>query len=396
MDIKSFILGLQKGKSMGGGSSADVRYVTFIGADGAVLYKKPVAVGDDCVDVLTKGLISTPTKESTVAETYTYSGWALTEDGAASADALKNVTEDRTVYAAFKASVIYYTVNFYDDDGVTLLSSKQVTYGADALYTPQKSGYKFVSWSADVSNVTGNIDVVAVWQVDDGYIHDSWETVVARCLDGTAATYYSLGNKIKLPLQYADGTTEDIDMFLATFGAHGGELADGSTIHATFTSANPLAQSMKLSDNYAMRNTKTADLVPIKHLADNVLPAMPAVLQENIKERAYPQQLSDTSTTPLKLWMIGYWESYSYAFCQARHIKVGHVYCASGEIWGPAVMKPLYKNGASEASDWWLSGAITSGANKYPYYINADGTYTETSTNDAGAQARGIVFGFCI
>ena len=63
MDITSFLIGLQKGKALGAnGQSPDVKYVTFMnGAE--TLYIKPVATGDDCVDVLTKGLISTPTKD---------------------------------------------------------------------------------------------------------------------------------------------------------------------------------------------------------------------------------------------------------------------------------------------------------------------------------------------
>ena len=169
MDILSFILGLQKGKSMGGGSSADVRYVTFIGADGAVLYKKAVAVGDDCVDVVTKGLISTPTKESTVAEVYTYSGWSLTEGGAASSSALKNVTEDRTVYAAFTTSARKYTVRFLDGD--TVMKTEQVAYGTQA--TPPdttKEGYAFVSWTPSNLTIYGDTDFVGKWKADGGWL----------------------------------------------------------------------------------------------------------------------------------------------------------------------------------------------------------------------------------
>lgn len=169
MDILSFILGLQKGKSMGGGSSADVRYVTFIGADGTVLYKKPVAVGDDCVDVVAKGLISTPTKEMTVAEVYTYSGWSLIEGGAASSSALKSVAEDRTVYAAFTTSARKYTVRFLDGD--TVMKTEQVVYGTQA--TPPnttKEGYAFVSWTPSNLTIYGDTDFVGTWKVDGGWL----------------------------------------------------------------------------------------------------------------------------------------------------------------------------------------------------------------------------------
>ena len=166
MDIKSFVLGLQKGKSMGGGSSADVRYVTFIGADGTELYKKAVAVGDDCVDIAAKGLISTPTKEMTVAEVYTYSGWSLTEGGAASSSALTNVTEDRTVYAAFTASARLYAARFLIDDDV--ISESQVAYRAKATppTNPTKDGYIFVSWTPSDFTIYEDTDFISNWRVD--------------------------------------------------------------------------------------------------------------------------------------------------------------------------------------------------------------------------------------
>ena len=45
--------------SSGGGSSADLRYVTFLSHDGAVEYgKKAVAVGDDCADPIARGVFS--------------------------------------------------------------------------------------------------------------------------------------------------------------------------------------------------------------------------------------------------------------------------------------------------------------------------------------------------
>lgn len=154
----------------GGGSSADVRYVTFIGADGATLIVKPVAVGDDCVDVAAKGLISTPTKESTVAEVYTYSGWSLTEGGAASSSALKNVTEDRTVYAAFTAAARTYAARFYNDAG-ELMQDSQVAYGTQA--TPpdtKKDGYVFKNWTPSDLTIYGDTDFVGEWQVDEGWL----------------------------------------------------------------------------------------------------------------------------------------------------------------------------------------------------------------------------------
>ena len=148
----------------GGGSSADVRYVTFMNGD-TVLYKKPVAVGDDCVDVLTKGLISTPTKESDAQYNYTYYGWGATDNGAADANILKNITEDKKVYAIYTATIRSYTITYLDDDGVTVLHTQQVAYGTVPSHTPSgKDGYHFVGWIPEPTSVTGVASYVAKWK----------------------------------------------------------------------------------------------------------------------------------------------------------------------------------------------------------------------------------------
>jgi WD40 repeat protein len=112
---------------------------------------------------LAKGLISTPTKESTVSQTFTYSGWSLTEGGAASSSALKNVTEDRTVYAAFTSAARKYTARFYDDAGV-LMQESQVAYGTKA--TPPntaKDGQIFNGWTPSDLTIYGDTDFVGAW-----------------------------------------------------------------------------------------------------------------------------------------------------------------------------------------------------------------------------------------
>ena len=89
------------GITSGGGSSADVRYVTFMNEDGTVeLGKKAVATGDDCADPIDRGVFSTPTKESTAQYTYTFYGWATTPNGTPSKTV--KVTGDTTLYAIWE------------------------------------------------------------------------------------------------------------------------------------------------------------------------------------------------------------------------------------------------------------------------------------------------------
>ena len=65
--------------------------------------------------------------------TYAFLGWSLDKNSTtANADALKAVTADRNVYAAFSATVRTYNVYFYNDAPV--LKRCQCAYGG-ATYT---------------------------------------------------------------------------------------------------------------------------------------------------------------------------------------------------------------------------------------------------------------------
>jgi hypothetical protein len=195
--IASIVTG--SGGGGGGGSSADVRYVTFMNGT-EVLYKKPVAVGDDCVDVLQKGLIETPTKESTVQYNYTFYGWGASDNGAADANILKNITEDKTVYAIYTSTLRMYTITYLDDDGVTVLHTEQVEYGKKPSYVPN-DGRVFAGWIPAVTAVRGDATYTAQFNdaisVLDGY---SWAAISEISAAGTGENYFSIGEMKRVTL----------------------------------------------------------------------------------------------------------------------------------------------------------------------------------------------------
>lgn len=177
----------------GGGSSADVRYVTFASEDGSTVYGvKPVAVGDDCADPIARGIFSTPTKESDVQYNYTFAGWATEANGGMNSAALKAVTEDRTVYANFAAIVRYYTITYYDGD--TVLKTVSLAYGSTPeAYSPEKSGYSFVGWNPEVATVTGNASYYSQWKVQETLADYTWEQLDAMPL-AELKTKFKLGD----------------------------------------------------------------------------------------------------------------------------------------------------------------------------------------------------------
>ena len=182
----------------GGGGSADerVKYVTFMyGA--TELYKQPVIAGDTCKDPYANNLISVPTKESDVGYDYTFNGWSLIEGGSANSTALQNVTEDRTVYAAFKATARKYTVTWLDSDGTTVLKTEQVAYGTVPSCTPEKDGYELTGWTPAITRVTGDAVYTAQWEemvVVVEEIADDWDTIIASAADGSYKSKYKVGN----------------------------------------------------------------------------------------------------------------------------------------------------------------------------------------------------------
>lgn len=218
------------GITTGGGSSEDVRYVTFMNGD-QVLFVKPVAVGDDCADVIARGLIGTPTKESTAQYDYTYSGWSLTDGGSASSAALSSVTEDRTVYAAYTSAVRKYTITFYDDDGVTVLKTLTASYGSTITYEPVKQGYNFVEWSPALAEVTGDASYVASFEIASFYTM-SWADISAASTAGTAANMFAVGDTKPVRVNGKIGTVSvNMELLVYILGFDHNSAVEGSGIH---------------------------------------------------------------------------------------------------------------------------------------------------------------------
>lgn len=277
MDITSFLIGFKKGKSAGGGSSDDVRYVTFMNGD-TVLYVKPVAVGDDCVDILTKGFIETPTKESTVSTVYTYSGWSLTDGGSASSSALSAVTEDRTVYAAFTSAVRYYTINFYD--GETLLHTTSTPYGGSASFEYVKEGYIFNGWLPDPSYVISDMDCYAQLIEGISFASASWETLNAVGASGQASSILSVGDT------RTETLSNGVSVVFEIIGFDHDDLADGSgkaPITIALKDVYPQKYTINPIETYYNWCSWSAGNTSLRATIRNLMDILPSDLQTIIK-----------------------------------------------------------------------------------------------------------------
>lgn len=179
-------------KSGGDGAPDGYVTVTFMNGD-TVLFTRFVLKGDDCPDPYVQNRIELPTKESTAQYDYTFNGWATADGGIADANALKNITADKTLYAAYTATARKYTVTYYDEDGTTVLHTEQLPYGTMPSYVPTKEGYAFGGWSPNTP-VTGDVSYTA-----------SWSSVLASGTCGNSA-YWSLDTSGVLNI-YGTGRT---------------------------------------------------------------------------------------------------------------------------------------------------------------------------------------------
>lgn len=169
------------------------------------------------------------TKASTAQYTYTFVGWSKQQDSeVADPNATKSVTADRSVYAAYTKTVRTYTVTFKNGT-ITLQTVQDVPYGGSATYTGEtpvdaEHGYPFDGWNPEPTNIVG--DTVCMAHFDVPYevseITDSWETIMAKVANGTAASTYKIGMYKPIDL----GAQGIINMQIA--GRNVDELANGN------------------------------------------------------------------------------------------------------------------------------------------------------------------------
>lgn len=366
MDINSFVIGYKKGKaSAGSGELTEaVCHVTFMNGD-EVLYVKPVFVGDDCTDIVTKGTIGTPSKESTAQYNYTYTGWSLTEDGEASASALDAVTADRTVYAAYTSAVRYYTITYLDDDG-TVLKTESLAYGTVPSYVPTKDEYNLDTWNPVPVAVTGDATYTAVWVAKPKFESMAWADISAITTAGTSAQYFAVGQTKKETITYTDGTTEELEFAIA-------KIRDDGSMVLVLTHALSTLQKMH-TDGTSVSATVT----------NNAL----GEYLENTVYAAFPQDLQSVVRVVKE---GGFWDCH-LRLMNNYNIGTGtntSILYESLPLLTTAANRIRKRNG--EAVEYWTSYYQSSSTAYYKFYtILADGNLSSTPWHPANE--KGVVF----
>lgn len=137
--------------------------LTFKSYDGETTIKTVTCVNG----VMQEGAPAVPARAQTAQYTYTANGWALSANSVSDPNATTNVIADRTVYAAYIATVRTYTVIWKNADGTVLETDNNVPYGATPTYnstTPTYNGETSRGWLPTISSVTGDITYTAAYK----------------------------------------------------------------------------------------------------------------------------------------------------------------------------------------------------------------------------------------
>ena len=394
-DMPAQIEGITGG---GSGDSSDIlKYVTFMSEDGTTeLFKMPVISGDDCKNPISHGDIETPTKESTNTQNFDYSGWSAESGGNADASILENITEDKVVYASFIASVRYYTVNFYDDDNVTLLYTTQVTYGADVrnAFTPEKDGYRLAEWLPSVANITEDTNTYAVWVESLRLSDASWETIAEKSADGTASQLWKVGDEKIITLK--DGSQVPVMIV----GFNHDNLADGSgKAGITFSLKNGVKKSIFSGGSFGWGESYTPEVyLPrynVKLFMNEYFPEKLINVIKPVKKKwnSIKDSFTTKETNDDLVWLFSETEL-GYTQTGMKYSGEGEVYemFSSGKNIGEYEELIRYDLDGN-AIEWWLRTCVsnTSGG-YYPDYISTKG---KARTQSYGNYLY-LITGFCI
>ena len=377
----------------GTGTSAELRYVTFMSYDGLIEYgKKAVAVGDDCADPIARGVFPTPTKESDVQYNYTFYGWATAPNGGADANALKAVTEDKTVYANFASTVRNYTITYYDSDGTTVLKTESLAYGSTPIYAAEKDGFVFDGWTPELTTVTGNMSYTAKWSENITFADGTWSDIVRIAESGEAQKCFTLGDTKQFSFTDPKGTSRTVMLKIVGFDID--TLSDGSGkagITMVVTTAEFMIP-MNTSTPYPGWGSCSA-----RTQLQNMISSFPADLQNSLKTvtkktRKYVDGTDNTGleTTNDKIWVPSLGDlgsSYnSTNYGVASEGSTGYTGMPAynnADTYGDVVQDVMFTRSASYKTK---NNVVTASTN----------TSRNIGTTACNGSAYGIIFGFCI
>ena len=379
--------------------------VTFENYDGTVLNTQTVKENGAAVNPVTAGLIATPTKASTVANTYTYSGWDVS---------FNHILRDTVITAQYTEHDRYYTVRYLDGTVVkqtnSVIAHGSSAYNGEAL---SGAGGVWIGWDDTADDVVEDMDIHAQYLIPTlpdnpatGYDYlysddpeDSSGYTLAEfygiITSGNAKTYFSVGDKIKI----VPHTNVFVDnaIVLQLYGFN----------HFKVTGSNDFAScvfGMKgvMNANRVMNSTNTNvggwnSCAMRTYLNSNIFNALPIQWQSMIKAVDVLASKGNTSATILtssdKLFLF----SQAEVGFNKTEVPYKNEVDAGAEQVTFAVftdnnsrIKKTY-NGEGSAAHWWLRSPDAPNSTSFCYVYYGGASYIYSASNSFG-----VAFGFCI
>lgn len=191
------------------------------------------------------------------------SGWTTDffNPRAVEPEALKGVTEHRTVYPAFDTTINRYNIRFWND--TTLLGTLSTLYNTTAVYgdnngdgvidddmIPEKQGtnkpeiFEFTGWHPMPVNIKGEMDCYAQYYVDEGDYYVLQPNDIDYDVNGSNLTiinYTSTETVIAVPETFAIGGSNYTTTEVGGFGNLNGNLVELISLPDTVKVFSPQA-----------------------------------------------------------------------------------------------------------------------------------------------------------
>lgn len=374
-------------------TSAVLTYKTFDGSS--------VIGSEDVLDGGNGTLTNSTARAQDAQYTYSPDGWATEPNGNKNADALKNVTADRTVYAAYSKTLRSYTVTWVkaSADGGGTLQTKTYTYGttvtAASAYTgstPTSSqgsaeDYPFEGWNPASATVQGNTTFTAKFgsPIDVSEISDSWDTIIASIDAGTYKTKYKLGQY--KPITYTDsGGVRTLNMQIVAMDSD--VMTDGTKAPISFVSRELLYYTRTSYEGDNKYNTKWTDSLTRSYLGTF------SINEQNVMSRILPVEKMTMNNlqsggysydkTVDKYWVPSYAELLKTNNDEYQGFDYSRVFKTDES-------RIKYRTGTTTAQVWLLRTQATSNYQNM-YTVGTNGAVVRSSK----ANAYFVAIGFCL
>ena len=381
--------------------------VTFKNEDGTVLDTQRVRQFGSAEDPVTSGKITAPTKTPTVDKVYTFTSW---DKG------FSYVTSDLDITAVYSEAARTYTVKWWN--GLTLLETQTVEVYDSAEYTgdiPTRSDNDiFTGWDVSTTNVQSDIDAHAVMETasipatkatDYTYLYsddpsDSSAYTLGELFgiinSGQAATWFELGDKIKISTPTTAFTDTSIELKLIGFNHF--RLADGSALAKTVWH---MVGAMSALYKHRTSNTNVGgwEKSDIRtYINDTVFKNLPIHWQALIKtvqvKSSIGNMSADISTVEDKLFLLSIAEVNSG---NASEVPYKNEIDSEAEAITFSVFTDNNSrirktfNGEGSAVTWWLRSPQSSSSTEFRFVISNGAPISYSASN-----SNSLSWGFCI